>query len=236
MGRDSGHTGMTDDRWKKRLTRDMVIDLIDRLSGAALHSHKMIVDHSGLNKRRQPKVSGLVRFPMLEQAFEEVCELHGGLSIGPVIEGTDWKVYQPFFRFGSIGEGMVIGLASIPEPGKLPTANLSRKSGVKLNYFLTPRLDLDGTGPRKNDVFVLILVCRDRARAGRLEVKAVGVIDAEFSEFLHYQTLEEFMAAQTDTVEVPEGVEPEPPRPSLKKNIVRYVPPEDKPEEEEQSE
>jgi hypothetical protein len=225
---------MTNDAWKKRLTRDMVIDLIDRLSGAALHSHRMIAEHSGLNKRRQPKVSGLVRFPMLEQAFEEVCGQHGGLLIGPVIDGTDWKIYQPFSRFGPVGEGMVIGLASIPEPGKLPTPNLSRKSGVKLNYFLTPRLDLDGTGPRGNDVFVLVLVCRDRAKAGRLQVMAVGVIDAEFNEFLHYETLEEFMASQTDTVEESQNVDPEPRRPSLKKNIVRFIPPEEKPTEEEQ--
>ena len=213
------------EKWKANLSRAMVIDFMDRLAAAALKSHHVIRDHSGLNKQRRSKAEGMVRFPMLEQSFEEVCTLFGGDLIGPVIFGTDWKIFQPFFRFGGKENGMVIGLASMPEPGKLPTQNLSRKSGVKLNDFQTARLDLDGKGPRSSDTFALILVSRDRALAGHLEVMAVGVIDAKFSEFLYYETLDKFLEGITDAPEDPVApTQPQPTKPTLRKGIKPYVP------------
>ena len=69
----------------------------------------------------------------MEQAFEEVCGLHGGkLLDGGVVPLTDLKVFQPFNRFEFEGQNFILGLASIPEPDALPSKNMSRSAAVSI--------------------------------------------------------------------------------------------------------
>jgi hypothetical protein len=81
---------------------------------------------------------------MMEKSFQEVCETHGGALLKDgIIPLSDLRVFQPFMRFEHLGQGIIFGLAAMPEPKALPTKNISRKAGVTLNYYLSPRLDLD---------------------------------------------------------------------------------------------
>jgi len=107
--------------------------------------------------------------------------------------GTDLRFFQPFMRFGGAEPGVVLALASMPYPKEKPVKNQSRLSGVSLNRYLTPELDLGQESPQPGDVFVLFLVARDPAQAGKIEEIALGVIDAEYNAFLSYEIVEDFL-------------------------------------------
>ena len=215
------------------LPKDLCIDLDDRVTAEAIKAFKMVRDHSGLDVKRGRALEGQARFRMMEKGFQEVCETHGGVILqNGIVPGTDLKVYQPFMRFEAKGTGIILGLAAMPEPSTLPYKNKSRIAGASLNYSITPRLDFDGTGPKIGDFFALFLIARDRTKGGRIEEIAIGVIDSEYENFLHYETLTSFMAGYVEDsndvnearLSIPKlkktGV-------TLKKKVEKFVPPEE---------
>ena len=184
---------------RRTLHKELVLDLEDRVKAEAVKAFEMIRDHSGLDKKRAREAEGQARFRMMEQGFEEVCALHGGhLLEGSVIPHTELKVFQPFMRFEVDGKGVILGLAAMPEPKTVPFKNKSRLVGVSLNYDLSPRLDLDGKGPKIGDVFGLLLVSRHREKAGQIEEIAVGVVDSQYESYLFYEPLDKFLSGHGD--------------------------------------
>lgn len=218
-------------RLRGTLHRELLLDLADRLRAEALKAFEMVRDRSGLEPKRARELEGQARFRMMEQGFEEVCALHGGqLLEGGVIPATDFKVFQPFMRFEGDGSGIIFGLATMPDRHLVPGKNRSRLAGVTLNYYLEPRLDLDGRGRKIGDIFVLLLVSRDKEKAGLLDEIAIGVVNAEYSAFLFYESLEQFLSGHRDATA---PVSPAPPLPApaptgvtLRKNVRPFVPPE----------
>lgn len=216
----------------KALHKDLLVELEDGLRAEALKAFEIVRDHTGLDKKRARESEGQLRFRMMERRFEEVCQTHGGrLLDGGVIPSTDLKVFQPFMRFEIEDRGIILGLAAMPEPKAVPNKNKSRLAGVSVNYQLTPRFDFDGSGPKVGDIFVLLLVARDRERAGKIEEVAIGVIDSNYESFLFYETLDVFLSGHADAPPVaPEEAEPEPEAPpatvALRKQVTPFVPPE----------
>jgi hypothetical protein len=214
---------------RRVLHRELLLDLEDRIRAEALKAFEMVRDRSGLDKKRARELEGQARFRMMEQGYEEICALHGvKLLEGGVVPSTDLKVFQPFMRFEVEKHGIILGLAAMPERHELPVKNKSRVAGVTLNYNLSPRLDLDGTGPKIGDVFALLLVSRDKEKAGKIDQVAVGVIDAAYSTFLFYEPLDQFLAGHE---EAPVAMAPAPapsvaPVVKLKKKITSFVAPE----------
>jgi hypothetical protein len=211
------------------LPRDLLIDLLDTAVARARQAHELIRDNTDLTGRSARGLEGQARFRLMEKGFQDTCELHGGMRLdGDVIPGTDLRYYQPFMRFGGDQPGVLLGLASMPEPKELPTKNQSRLAGVTLNYHLTPRLDLEGDGKaiKSGDIFVLFLFARDPSQGGRVQEVAIGVIDTEYKGFLAYKTVETFMEAyapsSTETEPVPEIQ----PLVSLKRKPKAFRPPE----------
>jgi hypothetical protein len=214
------------------LSKELLLDLEDRVRAEALKAFEMIRDHSGLKKKRAREAEGQARFRMMEQGFEDVCKLHGGhLLEGGVIPNTELPVFQPFMRFEVDGKGVILGLASMPEAKELPTKNKSRRAGITVNYDLVPRLNFDGKGAKVGDIFVLLLVSRDRENPGKIEEIAVGVIDSNYEQFLFYESLDKFLSEERNTL----PTTPEPPAPSvpvgapvvsLKKRTTPFMPPE----------
>ncbi|MGB3415611.1 MAG: hypothetical protein WBA36_02965 [Mesorhizobium sp.] len=208
---------MSDDEIKARivgtLPRDLLIDLLDAAAARARQAHELIHDNTDLTGRSARALEGQARFRLMEKGFQDTCELHGGMRLeGDLIPGTDLRYYQPFMRFGGDQPGVLLGLASMPEPKELPTKNRSRLAGVTLNYNLAPRLDLEGNGgtAKPGDIFVLFLFARDPSQSGRLQEVAIGIIDAEYQGFLAYETVETFMGAYappvTETEAIPESL------------------------------
>ncbi|MBZ9698983.1 MULTISPECIES: hypothetical protein [unclassified Mesorhizobium] len=209
------------------LPKDLLLSLEDSLRAEALKAHEIIRDHSGLkDKRRARGGEGQLRFRMMEERFEEVCQSYGGqLLEGGVIPATDLKVFQPFVRFEVQGQGIIFGLAAMPEPKAIPSKNKSRIAGVSLNYYLTPRLGLDAAGPKIGDIFVLLLVSRHRERVGQIEEIAIGIIDSKYENLLFYEPLDKFL---TDYTERPRPAPPlsSSPQVKLKRGVAPFVPPE----------
>jgi hypothetical protein len=215
---------------RRALNKELLLDLEDRIKAEAAKAFEMVRDRSGLDKRRARELEGQARFRMMEQGYEVICAMHGGsLLDGGVIPNTELKIFQPFMRFEVKGRGVILALAAMPEPKAIPLKNKSRGAGVSLNFYLSPRLDLDGTGPKIGDVFVVLLVSRDRETAGKIEEIAVGVIDSAYSTFLFYEPLETFIANQSsDALAAPltkPAIKAEP-KVKLKKQPKRFTPPE----------
>lgn len=209
--------------------RSLLIDLEDRVRAGALHAHSSVRDHFKLSPKRARELEGQARFRMMEEGVEEVCKFYGGTLLqGGVVPLTDLKIFQPFSRFEYEGQGFILGLAAIPEPGSLPAKNMSRRAGVTLNYHLSPRLDLDGSGPQVGDIFILLLVARDRVAAGQIEEIAIGLIDSGYEQYLFYEPLQSYLQGYADG---PIAPSPLPEGPSsgaihLKLGVAQFVPPE----------
>lgn len=176
------------------LPKDLLLDLEDRLRAEAVRAFDVVQRELPLNSKRGREAEGQIRFRLQEQGYEEVVQQHGGdLLVDGVMLGTDLKVFQPFARFTGPEVGVILGFASMPEPRKIPVKNQSRAAGVTLNVHLQPGLFDDGSGPRPTDIFALFLTARDRERAGLIEEIAIGVIGADYKDFIFYDSLENFL-------------------------------------------
>lgn len=216
-------------RFIQTLPRDLVLDLYDACPAEAQKAAEMVKEKSGLTGRRARELIGQARFRMQEQAFSDLCVLHGGRPLdGDLIPGSDKRVYQPFMRFQGPEHGIILGLAMMSEAGKLPVKNMSRVAGISLNYHLSPCLDLfdDGTRPKPGDIFALFLCARDPADAGKVQEIALGIIDAKYDAFVEYWTVDEFLKAYApEPNAVSESAPESKPRVTLKKVQKPFVPP-----------
>lgn len=227
-------------RFPPTLFKSLFLDLEDQLRAAALKAYNMVRDHAGLDPKRSRELEGQARFRMMEKAFQEACELYGGkLLADGIIPLSDLKIFQPFMRFEHDGQGIIFGLAAMSEPRALPVKNMSRKAGVTLNYYLSPRLDLDGTGPKIGDIFVLFLVARDREKVGKISEFAIGVIDSGYEQYLFYEPLDKYLEGYADDPVIAQqpssGSGIKTPVVSLKKTITPFIPPE-RPDESQEKE
>ncbi|UPJ83220.1 hypothetical protein IVB16_15365 [Bradyrhizobium sp. 183] len=228
-------------RLRNVLSRDLFIDLDDTVRAGSLKAHEIVRDHARLKKKRNARgAEGQLRFRILEEDFEETCALHGGrLLDGGVMPNTDLKIHQPFMRFEQDGQGVILALATMPATGELPAKNKSRLAGVTINYDLSLRLNLDGTGPKVGDIFAVLLVARNRERAGKIEEIALGVIESNYESYLYYEALDGVLADAADVERAdprlsPAETEAPAPQVTLKKVVKRFVPPEAPPSSEDE--
>lgn len=217
------------------LPKELLLDLEDRLRAAALKAAEVVRTALPLNAKRSREAEGQIRFRLQEQSYEEVVQQHGGYLLPDgVMWGTDLKVFQPFARFPGPEVGIILGFASMAEPRKIPPKNQSRAAGVTLNVSLQPSL-LDGDdSPKPTDIFVLFLTARDRQQAGMIEEIAIGVIGADYKDFIFYASLDDFLRGYESkpigpsAPDGPDGGAKVKLRPTRK----RFVPPEQQPDTE----
>ncbi len=186
--------------------KELWIDLEDRHRAEAFNAHSVVKANIPLNAKRSREVEGQIRFRLQEQGYEEVVQLHGGHLVDDgIMPGTDLRVYQPFARFQGPNAGVILGFAAMPERRKMPAKNMSRTAGVSLNWHLQPSMFDNPGSVRATDIFVLFLTARDRNMAGMIEEIAVGVIGADYKDFLFYESLEDFLRGYGDVADAPDG-------------------------------
>ena len=216
------------------IPKELWIDLEDRHRAEAFKAHDVVITNIPLNAKRSREVEGQIRFRLQEQGYEEVVQLHGGhLVEDGIMPGTDLRVYQPFARFQGPKVGVILGFAAMPEPRKMPAKNMSRAAGVSLNWHLQPSMFDDPKSVRANDIFVLFLTARDRNKAGMIEEIAVGVIGADYKDFLFYESLEDFLRGYGEGSEAPNNPDDSGDRGAdvkLRKTRKLFLPPEDRPD------
>lgn len=218
------------------LPKELLLDLEDRLRAAALKAAEVVRTALPLNAKRSREAEGQIRFRLQEQSYEEVVQQHGGYLLPDgVMSGTDLKVFQPFARFPGPEVGIILGFASMAEPRKIPPKNQSRAAGVTLNVSLQPSL-LDGDDcPKPTDIFVLFLTARDRQQAGMIEEIAIGVIGADYKDFIFYASLDDFLRGYESKPGVPgapDGPDGGGAKVKLRPARKRFVPPEQQPDTE----
>jgi hypothetical protein len=195
------------------LPKELLLDLEDRLRAAALKAADVVRTALPLNAKRSREAEGQIRFRLQEQSYEEVVQQHGGYLLDDgIMWGTDLKVFQP---------------------RKMPPKNQSRAAGVTLNVTLQPSL-LDGDDcPKATDIFVLFLTARDRQHAGMIEEIAIGVVGADYKDFIYYASLDDFLRGYENVPVDPVhdgddgGV-----KVKLRPTRKLFIPPEDKPDTE----
>ncbi len=213
------------------LPKDLLIDLEDRLRAEALKAFEVVRRELPLNAKRSREAEGQIRFRLQEQGYEEVVLKHGGnLLVDGVMLGTDLKVFQPFARFAGASVGVILGFASMPERRKIPAKNQSRAAGVTLNVRLQPSIFDDENSPKPTDIFVLFLTARDRERAGMIEEIAVGVIGADYKDFIFYESLDSFLSGYVAEPITPEGPDEGGAKVKLRTTRKRFIPPESQPD------
>lgn len=214
--------------------KELWIDLEDRHRAEAHKAHDVVKTNIPLNAKRSREVEGQIRFRLQEQGYEEVVQLHGGhLVENGIMPGTDLRVYQPFARFQGPKTGVVLGFAAMPEPRKMPAKNMSRAAGVSLNWHLQPSMFDDPKSLRANDIFVLFLTARDRTTAGMIEEIAVGVIGADYKDFIFYESLEDFLRGYgegSETPGAPDGSDDHGVQVKLRRTRKLFLPPENRPD------
>lgn len=210
------------------------LDLEDRHRAEAFKAHEVVRTQIPLNAKRSREVEGQIRFRLQEQGYEDVVQLHGGRLIEDgIMPGTDMRVYQPFARFQGPDSGVILGFAAMPEPRKIPPKNKSRAAGVRLNIQFQPGLFPDERRPQADDMFVLFLTARDREQAGMIEEIAIGLIGADYQDFLFYESLEDFLGGYAEEPEFPDGPSgPDAPGTTVKLRATRklFLPPEKRPD------
>ncbi len=216
------------------IPKELWIDLEDRHRAEAFKAHDVVKTNIPLNAKRSREVEGQIRFRLQEQGYEEVVQLHGGHLVDDgIMPGTDLRVYQPFARFQGPKVGVILGFAAMPEPRKMPAKNMSRAAGVSLNRHLQPSMFDDPNSVRATDIFVLFLTARDRNRAGMIEEIAVGVIGADYKDFIFYESLEDFLRGYGEDSEAPDGPDDSDARGAevkLRKTRKLFLPPENRPD------
>jgi hypothetical protein len=213
------------------LPKDLLLDLEDRLRAEALKAFEVVHRELPLSPKRSREAEGQIRFRLQEQGYEEVVQQHGGqLLDNGVLLATDLKVFQPFARFVGNATGVILGFASMPEPRKIPPKNQSRAAGVTLNVRLQPSLFNDCNSPQPTDIFALFLVARDHERAGIIEEIAIGVIGADYKDFIFYESLEAFLGGYATPPQTPIGPDQEGTTVKLRKTRKIFVPPEKRPD------
>lgn len=214
--------------------KELWIDLEDRHRAEAFKAHDVVKTNIPLNAKRSREVEGQIRFRLQEQGYEEVVQLHGGhLVENGIMPGTDLRVYQPFARFQGPKVGVILGFAAMPEPRKMPAKNMSRAAGVSLNWHLQPSMFDDPKSVRANDIFVLFLTARDRNKAGMIEEIAVGVIGADYKDFIFYESFEDFLRGYGEGSEAPDGSDSSKgggAEVKLRKTRKLFLPPENRPD------
>lgn len=217
------------------LPKELLLDLEDRLRAAALKAADVVRTALPLNAKRSREAEGQIRFRLQEQSYEEVVQQHGGYLLPDgVMWGTDLKVFQPFARFPGPEVGIILGFASMAEPRKIPPKNQSRAAGVTLNVSLQPSLLDGGDCPKPTDIFVLFLTARDRQQAGMIEEIAIGVIGADYKDFIFYASLDDFLRGYESKPTAPGGDEPDGDGAKVKLRPTRrlFIPPEQQPDTE----
>jgi hypothetical protein len=206
----------------------LLFDLEDRLRAGTMQAYLVVKENfATLTAKKARLVEGTTRYNIMEQAFEDTCSSHGGLVLtNGIVPHTDLKIFQPFHRFECDGQGFVLGLATMPEANALPTKNMSRGSGVALNYSLQPSL-FPKDGLQAGDIFILLLVAKDRQSAGQIAELAIGVIDSAYTQYFFYEPLSTYLQGYADEPD-PSPVQESLAAPTirLRTNVKPFVPPE----------
>lgn len=178
---------------REDVTKDQLIDVADLLRS----TRKTAGEHAGamgLAGRAALRIAGFSAYEIQTKMLPELTLLQGGIVIeGENFPGTELRSFQPICRYGRV----LFGKASIPDPGELPTQNVTRGNGAKVNVRHGTAEFLPGLAPpapTEDVIYALLLTCRDRNDPAKYLHVAIAVLEPDFSGFIFYESLDGFIA------------------------------------------
>lgn len=188
---------------RRDVPRAFLIDVQEYFSRAAKQaklavttSHTLIDGGIPLGVRRGNQLSGLIRYGITDEGFEQLVARHAGEPVGQVrVDGIDGPKNAPVYlttaRFGAT----LIGFASHHQADDLPVKNASRKAlaaqnaGLGTDLFRPKELYVD------RERFVLIMVRRDPSDVGKVASITMTMTDPQITQFIMQADLNEFLAS-----------------------------------------
>lgn len=174
------------------VSRDNLIDAADALRA----TRKTAGDHSlamGLTGREASQIAGFSAYAIQNKRLPELTLSNGGIVIeGGTFPGTELRTYQPIHRFRRV----LIGVASISDPGETPSRNITRTNGAKVNVLYGSASFLPGLEPNpptEDVIYVLLLTCRDRNDPTKYVETAIAALEPDSSDFIFYEPLDQFI-------------------------------------------
>lgn len=172
---------------------------------AVLNSTDVVEGGVQLSRPRAAKAAGLLRFQVLDEAFEQIVLRNGGEIISRVAidHGSDGAKDAPvFLTTGKFG-GTLLGFASHREITDLPIRNASRVALCSQNRGLIRDMFAPLESFDQRDRFALVLAQRDPSDIGRIASLNISIIDPKFEGFLLQSDLNDFLAGYGERPAVP---------------------------------
>lgn len=188
---------------RRDVPRDLLVE-IEHQFGLAAQQAEAAVSGSqtavtygvALSRRRASRATGLVRFQIIDEMFEQMLNRHGAEFVKsvPIEQGPDEIKDAPvYLTTGRFGHTM-IGFASHREVDDLPIKNATRSAlcnqnrGLSYDLFHPPEMFTD------RERFVVIMVRRDAHALGKIASITVCVADARSQSFLFQADIKDFLA------------------------------------------
>jgi hypothetical protein len=188
---------MAADRVKRIIREDVDKDKLIDIADLLRSTRKTAGEHAGamgLAGRQALRIAGFSAYELQAKLLPELTLGQGGVVIeDDNFPGTELRSFQPICRYGRV----LFGKASIPDAGELPTRNVTRSNGAKVNVLLGSATFLPGlepAAPTEDVVYVLLLTCRDRNDLARYQHVAIAALEPDFSGFIFYESLDHFIA------------------------------------------
>lgn len=189
---------------RRDLPREFLVDVKLSVEVAARQakvaiadSHKAVEGGIALGVRRGNRAAGLIRYNVVDEAFEQMAARHGGELVGQVkVEGgvdgpKDSPIYLTTARFGAT----MVGFASHFQTEDLPIKNASRKALAAQNAGLGGDLFRNPEMYRDRERFVILMVRRDPFDIGAIASISVTLVDPMLTRFLMQVDINEFLAS-----------------------------------------
>ncbi|MBM3085170.1 hypothetical protein IMF23_17145 [Chelatococcus daeguensis] len=151
----------------------------------------------GLSGRDARRSTGFNAHLVMERRLKEICEEAGGLVVeGRVFPGTELTLHQPLMQYGRV----LLGRATVHERGGLPSANVTRRNGAKLNSCLGRVGHLFGVETDPNaPIHVLILTLSDCHELEKIAATYLAIIAPTFDSFLFRVDLDDFIGGYDES-------------------------------------
>lgn len=159
-------------------------------------SHEAVSDGLSLSRHRQSRSVGLIRYNIIDEAFEQILHRNGAEFVKsvPVEFVPDELALAPVhLTTGVFGQTMV-GFASHRELSDVPIRNASRRAlcyqnrGLSPDFFHPPEMFAD------RQRMLIIMVRRDPIELGKIASLTLSIMDSKQDSFIYQADIDDFLA------------------------------------------
>lgn len=159
-------------------------------------SHEAVTDGLSLSRYRQSRSVGLIRYNIMDEAFEQILHRNGAEFVKsvPVEFAPDELALAPIHLTTGVFGQTLLGFASHRELSDVPAKNATRRALCYQNRGLSPDLfhppELFGDRQRA----VIIMVRRDPIKLAKIASLTLSIMDSRQESFIFQADIEDFLA------------------------------------------